>query len=237
MSQPAWPQAFPGGVADAELQHALWRDRSGKMVALRLADGQLLWRSAEPLWPLLLGHNIALGLALSPPRVVALALDKAGAERWRSDTLPWPEWASHLDTRSSAMDVHAGWLGQRILLHWHLQPAYTGGAVPGRSRAKPAAAAASCLLDAASGALEPAPVAFDSARPEPAPQEPSDDPQVLAQQQLGGVRYRLLQRVLPGAPGDTLHTVLIAHDLARGQDLWQCALDETRAKAPRALRS
>ena len=249
MSQPVWAQAFPGGVADAELQHALWRDGSGHLVALRLADGQLLWRSAQPLVPLLLGHGLALGLALAPARVVALALagNAAGDKRWCSDTLPWPDWALRLDALPAATDLQAAWLDEDIALHWHLRPAYAGGAVPGPLRAKAVAAMAavgSCLLDAAAGTLRAAPAGLDNGGPGPVAQEPCSDPGVIAQSVLGGVRYRLQQQPSRQAPprqpskaaGDTLHTALVAHDLARGQDLWQRALDAAPAKAPRALR-
>ena len=255
MSQPVWAQAFPGGVADATLQHALWRDRSGRLVAVRLADGLLLWRSAQPLMssvssvplvPLLLGHGLALGLALAPARVVALALagDAAGAERWRSDPLPWPEWAARLEAPSAAMAVQAGWLDGGIVLRWHLRPVYGGGAAPGPARAK-AAAVGSCLLDAADGTLHEAPAGLASASSEAllqalaqAPsQAPSEDPTVFARQVLGGVQYSVQQQQPSTATGDTLHTALIAFDLARGQELWRCALDEAPRKAPRALRS
>lgn len=239
MSHPIWAQAFLGGVADAELQHALWRNRSGRLVALRLADGHLLWRSTEPLRPLLLGHGLALGLAVAaapaPPRLVALALDEAGAERWRSDALPLP--LPKAETAgASDLNVHAGWLDGRILLRWFVQPLYRGGAAPGPARLKSAPATGSCLLDAASGSLNAAPAGLDSAKPAPALQEPSDDPHVLAQQVLGGVRYCLKQSPLAGAQNGTLRTALIAHDLARDRELWQCTLDEAPRQAPRALR-
>ena len=269
MSQPAWAQAFPGGVADSRLQHALVRGASGHLLAVRLADGQLLWRSAEVLQPLLLGHGLALGLmfdrplgtplgtpvgtAAASPSVVALALDEAGTARWRSAPLPWPAWALQGDKSAALRALHAGWLAGHIVLRWSLQPLYRGGAAPGLSKAKAAAAEGSCWLDLASGALHSAPA--DAARgaepPEPsATQESSDDPCVTAQQTLGGVRYCLRQTQPAGvqpaqalhtplhSPLHTaLHTTLTAHDLARGVDLWQCLLDETPRKAPRALRS
>ena len=234
-------QAFPGGVADAELQHLLARSVSGQMVAVRLADGQVLWRSAEVLRPLLLGHGLALGLApgtaSAPARVVALALLEAGAERWRSAPLPWPEWAGQGDSAAASGVLHAGWLADRILLRWSLQPLYRGGASPGPSRAKAPAAVGGCLLDRANGALQGAPADAAPFAEPPAPQEPSDDPCVIAQQLLGGVRYSLRQVQAPGAVAGMLRTTLTAHDPARGLDLWHCLLDEAPRKAPRALRS
>ena len=135
------------------------------------------------------------------------------------------------------------------MLRWSLQPLYRGGAAPGLSKAKAAAAEGSCWLDLASGALHraPADAANVTVPPEPtATQESSDDPCVTAQQTLGGVRYCLRQTqpagVQPAQALNTvlhtpLHTTLTAHDPARGVDLWQCLLDETPRKAPRALRS
>ena len=249
MTAAVWAQAFPGGVADAELQHLLARSASGQVVAVRLADGQVLWRSAEVLRPLLLGHGLALGLApgtaSAPARVVALALPEAGAERWRSAPLPWPEWAGQGDAAAASEVLHAGWLANRIVLRWHLQPLYRGGAAPGPSRAKAPAVSGSCLLDMASGALHGAADDQDQVTVSPAPQEPSDDPSVIAQQVLGGVRYSLrqepvqarMQAQVPGAVTGMLRTTLTAHDTARGLDLWHCLLDEAPRKAPRALRS
>lgn len=235
MSQTVWAQPFPGGVADTELTQALSRGGSGQLVALSLADGSVLWRSAERLLPLLLGHGLALGLTLAPARVVALDLTDAGTERWRSDALPWPDWAAQGDAPASTIAVHAGWLDDHIVLQWHLQPLYQGGMAREPSRTKAAATHGACLLDATGGALSAAPAGFDSRSQEPAPHEACDDPSVLAQQVLGGVRYRL-QQESPEAPGHTLGTALVAHDLRSGRDLWRCVLDDAPRKAPRALR-
>jgi|GEM_PF-2419313 len=250
MNQPVWAQAFPGGVADADLQHALVRSARGPLVALRLADGQVLWRSGQALRPLLLGQGLVFGLALGAPIgtssasapaqacVVALVLHEAGIERWRSAPLPWPEWAAQGGAPADSLAVQAGWLADRIVLRWRLQPLYRGGAAPGPSRTKSPAAHGCCLLDAASGALHGAPAGVDDFTVQAPPQEPCDDPCVMAQQVLGGVRYRLQQTPLPGVqPTEALHTTLTAHDPACGLDLWQCLLDDTPRKAPRALRS
>jgi len=68
MSDPVWSRPFPGGVADASGRHALLRDAAGRCALLRLSDGQLLWRSAEPLRPLLVDDRLAVALAMAPPR-------------------------------------------------------------------------------------------------------------------------------------------------------------------------
>jgi hypothetical protein len=238
MSAPVWAQPFPGGVADAELQHALWRSGTGQVVALSLADGRVLWRSAEPLWPLLLGHGLALGLATATSRVVALPLqgDGAGRECWRSDPLPWPDGAASPPGNAASV-LHAAWMDERILLRWQLRPLYAGGAPPGRSRARPAPSVGSCLLDADTGALQRAPTDVGGPAPQVPPQLPSDDPDVLAQALLGGVIYRLQRQPLAG---DKVQIELIAHDTRRGLDLWASTLEEARpdppGKGPRALR-
>lgn len=239
MSLPVWAQPFPGGVADTGLQHALWRSGNGQLVALSLGDGQVQWRSGEPLWPLLVGHGLALGLTESPARVVALELlgEGAGRERWRSETLPWPDGVV-APPGNAASALHAGWLDDSILLCWQLRPVYAGGAAPGASRAKLAASVGSCLLDAETGALQSTPADFDGSNPPASNHIPSDDPSVLAQTLLGGVTYRLQRQSVAGDKG---RIALSARANTRGLDLWSSTLEEVRheqpAKAPRALRS
>jgi hypothetical protein len=240
MSPPVWAQPFPGGVVDAGLQHALWRSGNGQIVALSLADGQVRWRSGEPLWPLLVGHGLAVGLTESPARVVALELLGAGAgrERWRSEPLPWPDGVV-APPGNAASALHAGWLDDSILLCWQLRPVYTGGAAPGASRAKPAARVGSCLLDAKTGVLQSTPADLDGLTPQALTHFiPSDDPSVLAQTLLGGVTYRLQRQSVAGDKG---RIALSAQDNTRGLDLWSSTLEEVRheqpGKGPRALRS
>lgn len=243
MSLPVWAQPFPGGVADAKLQYALLRSARGQLIALRLADGQVLWRSAEPLRPLLLGDGLALGLTTATSRVVALGLqgEDAGSERWRSDALPWSDDAA-LAPGNAASSLDAAWLDGRILLRWQLRPLYAGGAAPDPSRDRPATNVGSCTLNASTGALQGAPEDVDADANGPAAQAPpplpSADPALLAQGRLGGLTYRLQRQ--PLADGK-VQIALIAHDTKRGLDLWSSTLEEARldqpGRGPRALRS
>ena len=75
MTAPVWARQFAGGVADAAGRHALWPNAAGCLVAIDLATGQRMWRSIEPMRPLLLNDHRALALAFNPPRIVALAID------------------------------------------------------------------------------------------------------------------------------------------------------------------
>jgi len=224
MSDPVWSRPFPGGVADASGRHALLRDAAGRCALLRLSDGQLLWRSTEPLRPLLVDDELAVALAMAPPRVVALALE--GGERWRSAALPWPEWTADEPELGHASDLHAAWMSGDVLLRWQLRRPRGGGA--GRAVKIMPAPVGSCRIDRASGSLQaidppPAPT-FDAV-----PTDASADPDVLAQSVHAGVRYALVRR----ADGGVVRTALQAYDPSgQGDARWTCALDEFERKRP-----
>jgi hypothetical protein len=224
MSEPIWSQRFPGGVADASGRHALLRDAAGRCALLRLADGQLLWRSTEPLRPLLVDDELAVALAMAPPRVMALSLQ--GGERWRSEALPWPEWIADEPELGSTSDLHAAWMDGDVLLRWQLRRPRGGGA--GRAAKVVPASVGACRIDRASGslqAIDPPPVPSLEAAPVAA----SADPDVLAQSVHAGARYALVRR----GHGAVLRTALHAYDLSgQGDARWTCALDEIERKRP-----
>jgi YD repeat-containing protein len=231
-SAPLWPRAFPGGIADAAGRHALWRDAAGRLVALRLADGQRLWRGREAMWPLLLDEHRALALSFGPPRIVALALASPdGTELWRSEPLPWPRWAVELPGPTAGTGLHAAWTGDaQALLTWRLQALHGGGAPLPRDR-RPAPATGACTVDAASGRLQ-----MLAQWPQPPAMRgetlASDDPSVQARATLDGIDYRIVQQ----RTGERTKTLLSAHDIARSRTLWNCELDEIEPRPPRALR-
>ena len=209
MSNLIWPQAFPGGVTDRLGRHALIRDASGHCALLRLADGALLWRSAEPARPLLLDDSLAIGLQMAPPRVVAWSLQ--GDVRWQSPVLPWPGWATRPAGLNSASDLHAGWLDGDALISWRLRAPRGGGAGRGPTFAPPTMDAGAVCLQRDTGALSEV---TDWVQP---PEEESqvndavvgsDDPRVLAQRVLAGIQYTLLLH----QEGGQSRTALVAHD-------------------------
>lgn len=231
MTAPVWPRSFLGGVADAAGTHALLRDRRGRMIALRLDDGQLLWRSEVPLQPLLVEGDSAWGLAVAPPRVTrwALAGPQAGQMVCASAPLPWPAWASAADPARVEVALEVAGLDADLGLRWQLRQRYAGGAPPQSGVAREASSGA-CRIDASTGALGAA---------TPWPARPADavgadealDPKVLAQSHVGARRYRLVAHDV----GGVLRTSLIAHD-AEERLLWERVLDEAPRRSPPALR-
>jgi hypothetical protein len=226
MSDPIWARPFPGGVVDTSGRYALLRDAAGRCVALRLTDGRLLWRSTESLRPLLVDDHIAVGLAMTPPRVVALSLQ--GGERWRSVVLPWPEWALQEPELNSASDLNAAWIDGDVLLRWQLRAQRGGGAGRGPTHQPPPVCDSAARLGRNSGVLQ---VPYTSPLPsfDEAAGTTSDDTHVLAQTVLAGVRYALVQH----DDGALLRTALVAQDKnGAGGTRWSCMLDEVERQRP-----
>lgn len=225
-----WANPFPGGIADASGRRALWRDSSGRTLALDLANGDVTWRSDERLVPLLLNEGVALCLAFGPPRVVALPLSPDAHEAWRSDVLPWPQWALELSAPNPGVQVRAGWMGLVALVHWRLDKLSQSGIVQaGQQRTETTVGA--CTLDPSSGNSSPL-----TNWPEPPDAEglalASRDPQVMGQANVAGVHYLVSRE-----PSNSQTKVILrARDAARGQALWERELEEFSARPPRPLR-
>ena len=228
-----WPQYFPGGVADSTGQYALVSDRQDCLVAVALEHGTRLWRSEVALRPLLLCPEHAIGLAVSPPQVVSIAVlgKQAGRVEWTSPTLSWPQWA--IDTSSSGltMDIEAAFLDKDVGLHWCLRPCHAGGAAKGLGRPTLTFAEGQCRVDIGSGAVR-AMVAWPERPAGFAQGVESSDPTVIAQAQLGAKLYKLM--VSDTAAG--LRTTLGAYDKAEGNQLWEHSLGEAPRQPPFALR-
>ena len=237
MSNLTWAQAFPGGVTDRALHHALLRDAAGRCALLRLRDGALLWRSTEALRPLLLDDELALGLALAPPRVVAWSL--RGDERWRSPVLPWPDWAKKPTELNRASDLHAGWIDGDAFVSWYLRAARGGGAGRGPGFAPASSCQAAVRLGRDSGAWAEAAVQVPDADAA-AQDSASDDPSVLAQRVLGGVRYALVRLDQGTGSHASMRIALTAMPAldhpGAGDARWTCWLDDIEPRQAPPLR-
>ncbi len=231
------PLDFPGGLADPAGRCAAIRDRMGCLLAVDLANGTALWRSAEPLRPLLVLPDEVLALSIAAPvRCIALPLfgAQAGRQEWASQALPLPDWVASGSAQAPDLSTDAAWLGDAIALHWDAQLRYRGGAPPGpRALAQAKGNAEGDLhIDRASGAVRPA-TGPKLERPPPMQAQAPADPQALAQREIGPRRYQLIAR--DGA-GGTVRTVLRASAAAGDATLWELTVDEAPRRPPPALR-
>lgn len=226
---------FPGGIVDAPGQRAALRDRQGRLIAVALDEGTLLWRSAEPLAPLLLppGEVIACTLGAAP---VCVALDWSGAHAgqpvWHSQPIGLPSPPDpDLHLAAEAGDANT------IAVHWQAASRYRGGAAPGATVRAAAlqGAQGSVVVDRRTGAVStmgpsrsatPMPDIADTALPGTAAN-------AVAAADIDGRRFELCVDELPDG---VVRTVLRARDAAAGRTLWELPIDEaprTRARPPR----
>lgn len=228
---------FLGGIVDAQAGRAALRDRSGRLIAVALEDGTLLWRSDEPLAPLLLPPGEVIACTLGPaPACVALGWSgpQAGRPVWRSQPIGLPS-PPDPDLRlvAEAPDDHT------ITLRWQGAARYRGGAAPGpavRSAAQQGAQG-SVQVDRRTGQVVPLGASRSATPAEPEEAEPAAvpgaSPNAVATADIGGHRFELCVDALPDGG---LRSVLRARDPAAGRTLWELPIDDlprTRPRPPR----
>lgn len=228
---------FPGGIADAAGTRAALRDADGRLLAVALDAGTLLWRSTEPLAPLLLMPDEVIACTLGPqPACIALRWDgpQAGVPRWTSQPIGLPS-PPDPDLRLAAeADERAG----TFTVRWQGAARYRGGAAPGPAAREAATRGAqgAVLVDRDSGVVRPLPASRGAAPADLAADDPGvadPDPRALASTDLGTRRFELL---LDEAPDGRVRTVLRARAAADGGTLWELPIDERRrapARPPR----
>lgn len=230
-------QRFPGGIADAEGTRAALRDPQGRLLAVALDAGTLLWRSAEPLAPLLLPPGEVIACTLGPqPACVALAWsgERAGHPVWTSQPIglpspPDPDLRLVADSSDDAATITVRWQGAAR---------YRGGAAPGPAvqAASRSAAQGIAVVDRRTGRVSH-PAASRSAAPVDLAASdvalPGTDPEAIAAADVGARRFELCLHTLPDG---RVRTVLRARDPKDGRTLWELPIAEaarTRARPPR----
>ncbi|MET9422290.1 MULTISPECIES: PQQ-binding-like beta-propeller repeat protein [unclassified Streptomyces] len=231
----------PRGVVDARGRHAVVHDHEGALMALDLETGALLWRHGPGLRPcaLLAGSVVALRSSPSPTLVVVVLDAETGEVRWTSEPADLPPWARFTldDTRGFTLRTETD--ENAVVIRWVARTWYGGGAAPsvrvleesrreahGALRVDPAGPPVEVLPEA-EVLPEPADVDAPALLPPAAPQ-PSPDPDVLDQSQVGDMRVELTLRPDSGA------VVLRAVDLRTAAVKWEVELDRaTTRRAPK----
>jgi hypothetical protein len=228
---------FPRGVADPGAARAFVNDRTGTVLALDLATGEVRWRAGTALRPLSVVDDVLVAARVAGPnQVEPVMLDAGdGRELRAAEPLALPDWAqaSLHDTPDYALRAEAE--GGSVVLRWSAQARYRGGAPPSAmvQAAAERQARGAARVDVRSGAVEPLPEPADAAAHPEAPAAPASDPDVLEQADIGGTRYQLVVR--DAGEGRVL-TLIRAVDRATGQAVWETPIDEAPRPRPRPPR-
>ena len=237
MIAPLAPVSFPRGVADPGTSRAYVCNRSGTVMMLDLATGQVLWREGAGLRPLALVGDMLVTARIVPSGIEIVVLDTAdGHVRRVSKPLPLPDWTRPSLDDSPEFTVRAEAEGQSVVIRWSAQTRYQGGAPPAAQvRANyERDAHGGARVDLETGAIEllheDVETTAGLAAP-PAIAASEDD--VLEQQDIGDKRFQLIAQ---SGTGGTVKVLLRAIEGKNGKTLWQSLLEEAPLRRPKALR-
>lgn len=226
---------FPGGIADAQGQRAALRDASGRLCAIALDAGTLLWRSAEPLAPLLLppGEVIACTLDAAPV-CVALAWSgaQAGQPVWSSQPLGLPARPDPALQLDATVDERG-----TLTVRWQAAVLWRGGAAPGPAQRAAARAGVegAVRVDRRTGHVAAAPGAFGAIADDAGDTAAeAAAPDALAAADIGPLHFELQLRE-PAA--GRVQTVLQARARESDRLLWELTIDDAPRTPPRPLRA
>ena len=153
---------LPGGVADAAGARGFMADAAGGVTALDLETGKALWEYKGKGRPVAVaGGRVLVQTADAKKanafRVVGLDVDK-GEKAWESDPIVLPEWVTPVEGVDAGRSFSSrAWLeGGALLIGWHANTFYWGGAAPSPEIVKAATRHADGVarVDLASGMVE-----------------------------------------------------------------------------------
>jgi PQQ-like domain len=238
MAQRITPARFPRGVADTSGNRAFLRGQAGALVALDLRSGNVLWRTTEPMRPLLARNDKIVAVRVSGPHTLEVVVLSAadGKELLRSKPLILPEWANVSLDNTPDFRLHAEGEDGSLFIRWAARNRYRGGAAPGKEILQEARRDASgeARLDVKTGAIEEL-LNGPGTAPEPLPDEerPASAPDVLEQRDVGNKSFQLLAR---DTPRGAVQMLVRALDPKTADTLWETVVDETLARRPKPPR-
>jgi len=229
---------FPRGVADPSGERAYLRDQAGRLVALDLQSGNVLWRTTAPMRPLLARDDKVSAMRLAGPHALeVVVLDAAnGRELNRSNPLVLPDWANVSLQDTPDFTLYAEEENGAFFLRWSARKRYRGGAAPNAKILEAARRDAwgRARVDLATGEIEELSNAAGAA-PEPPPDEnPAfSTPDVLEQRDFGDKSFQLLARNIAGG---AVQMLVRALDPKSGRVAWETIVDEASAQRPKPPR-
>jgi hypothetical protein len=238
VTEPSANVSFPHGVADPGASRAYVRDRSGTVMMLDLATGEVLWRAGRGLRPLALVDDVLVtARIIGPGGIEIVILDRAdGAVRRVSKPLSLPVWARPSLDDSPEFALRAEIEGQSVIIRWSAQSRFRGGAPPSaqvrESYERDAQGVARVALD--TGDIELLDEPIDSA-PVSIGQTAryTAEPDVVEQQEIGDKFFQLVAR---SDTEDMVKVLVRAVERQSGKTLWETVIEETPLRRPKPLR-
>lgn len=239
MPGPSKPVPFPRGLADPDASRAYVRAAAGTVMALDLASGQVLWRSAVgDLRPVTMVGDMLVTARIAKPAAVELVILAIADGRILrvSKPLPLPDWAQPSLDDTPEFTLRAEAEAQSAIIRWAAQARYHGGAPPSvqirKSYERDAQGGA--RLDLETGAIELLHEQLDNAAAfARQPVKSVSEADVLEQQEIGDKRFEL---VAQGGSGGSVKVLLRALNRDSGKMAWQNLLEEAPLRRPKPLR-
>ena len=229
---------FPRGVADPGASRAYVRDRSGTVMMLDLATGEVLWRAGRGLRPLALVDDVLVTARITGPGGIEIViLDRAdGAVRRVSKPLSLPVWVRPALDDSPEFALQAEIHGQSVIIRWSAQARYQGGAPPSaqvrESYERDAQGVARVALE--TGDIELLDEPIDSTAVSIGQTAGSTaEADVVEQQEIGDKFFQLVAR---SDTEDRIKLLVRAVERQSGKTLWETVIEETPLRRPKPLR-
>lgn len=234
MPERAVADAIPGGVVDPGRERIFLRDRSGRVVAVAVGNGTILWRSESALEPLLALADSLIGARITGPNSLQVIIVAAadGREIRSSRAVCLPDWI-RLTGDHPDFDLEAEEGDGRIRIRWAARSRYRGGAPPSARIVKGAAKDATGLIEVDA---QTADVLQETLRSESSTAAEEDrgarTRAAAGAHEAGGLTFQLLARDVTATRRQLL---LRAVDDA-GHTAWETVIDEGPPARPKPLR-
>jgi hypothetical protein len=230
--------SFPRGVADPGASRAYVRDRSGTVMMLDLATGEVLWRAGRALRPLALADDVLVTARITGAGGIEIViLDRAdGAVRRVSKPFSLPLWVRPSLDDSPEFGLRAEIDGQSVIIRWSAQSRYRGGAPPSaqvrESYEHDAQGAARVALETGDVELLDEPIDSTAVSTGQTARSTAE-PDVVEQQEIGD---KFFQLVAQSGAGDIGKVLVRAIERQSGKTLWETVIEETPLRRPKPLR-
>ena len=247
------PVFLPRGVADPEGSRGYIEVWPGRIAALDLASGAVLWQTTAAARPLIVWNGKLVARFPTPDaphslRVAILDAPQSGNVARLSDPLAFPDWVSTADHAPETFAYSVSLAQNLLRIEWEAHARYRGGAPPPSRVLKEASrdAGGTAEIDLETGHARMLPAPSASAPPAPVSAGPHaaetgvevaqmlHEPGAREPCIIGRRLYYFVDQIPPDAGAPTAR--LMARDIDTGALLWEQAFAQPQMSMPPPLR-